>query len=48
MLQARARPDAEALQMILQSGIRKIGRAMGESGFNALRFDVEEIRLRAS
>jgi hypothetical protein len=45
----RARvPMRQLLQMILQSGIRKIGRAMGESGFNALRFDIEEIRLRAS
>ncbi len=36
------------LQMILEGGIRTIGRTKGESGFNALRFDIEEIRLRAS
>ncbi|MFH5774376.1 TniQ family protein [Paracoccus sp. NGMCC 1.201697] len=45
----RARiPMRQLLQMILQGGIKKTGRAMGEPGFNALRFDIEEIRLRAS
>ncbi|MFG6083974.1 hypothetical protein ACEUZ9_000212 [Paracoccus litorisediminis] len=44
----RARiPMRHLLQTIFQGGIKKIGRVIGESGFSALRFDIEEIRLRS-